>query len=143
RSLGLNSKQFAKQLKLGNIESTDLTKFSQQAYAENILGIPRSMDTYAASVGKLNNSIMDLQENTGKVAMSLQKLINNLSASTLDLVNSNIGKIIYGLNFLIVVLSKAVWLPMIKGAMQFIKTLSLGQLALKGFSASVSLLING
>ncbi|MFM6873290.1 MAG: tape measure protein, partial [Dolichospermum sp.] len=143
RSLGLNSKQFAKQLKLGNIESTDLTKFSQQAYAENILGIPRSMDTYGASVGKLNNSIMDLQESTGKVAMSFQKLINNLSASTLDLVSSNIDKIIYGLSFLIVVLSKAVWLPMIKGAMQFIKTLSLGQLALKGFSASVSLLING
>ncbi|MFM6605477.1 MAG: tape measure protein, partial [Dolichospermum sp.] len=143
RSLGLSSKQFAKQLKLGNIESTDLTKFSQQAYAENILGIPRSMDTYGASVGKLNNSIMDLQESTGKVAMSFQKLINNLSASTLDLVSSNIDKIIYGLNFLIVVLSKAVWLPMIKGAMQFIKTLSLGQLALKGFFASVSLLING
>ncbi|MFM6604452.1 MAG: tape measure protein, partial [Dolichospermum sp.] len=135
RSLGLNSKQFAKQLKLGNIESTDLTKFSQQAYAENILGIPRSMDTYEASVGKLNNSIMDLQENIGKIAMSLQKFINNLSASTLDLVSSNIDKIIYGLSFLIVVLSKAVWLPMIKGAMQFIKTLSLGQLALKGSSA--------
>ena len=140
RSLGMSSKQFSRELKAGNIQSSDLIKFSQQAYAENITSVPLSLDTYTSSINKLDNAVIDLQESFGNILMPFNQFVNNISATGLTLVTDNINSIIKAIQFLAVVLTQPIWLPIIQGIINFITTLNLSKVATINFSGTIKFL---
>lgn len=94
RSMGLNPQQLRKQLSLGNIQSEDLVKFTQQAYAENIGSLPNALDSYQAATDRLGNSLINVQQKVGDALLPIAKIFANIGSSLLNLIEFLIPRLV-------------------------------------------------
>ncbi|BAY20821.1 hypothetical protein NIES2100_05650 [Calothrix sp. NIES-2100] len=151
RSQGLTPGQLAKKLKNtpGGLSPETLIQASQQARAESIVGLPASLETSQAAINNFNNSLLELQNNTGKAFLPFQKLSLNATSTGLDLLSKNIDSILNFVKLLAIALTRPLWQPFITGVYQSIASLNLltvkakfSQVTLSGMFTAIKPMLN-
>lgn len=113
RALGMTPQQFSKAMKSG-ISSDTLINFSQQAKIEATVGINEAINTAQASITNLDNAVLQLQQNVGKIFLPLQKISFDSTAKAIDFISNNLGLISNAITALAIFLTKPIWMPFLK-----------------------------
>ena len=137
---GGSTKELEKLMEKGQLGQEDVARFAQRIITETATGVSGSLDTTQAAMNNFNNSVTELQANTGKTFLPLQKLSLNILASSLETISNHMDKITNVLSFLSIWLSKPLWLPFIQGVVM--ANMSLTNLSSNSRVAMASLITN-
>jgi muramidase (phage lysozyme) len=126
RSQGQSNQQFLNQMRrtTGGLNQQVILEASQQAKAESSLLLEDSLNSTQAAISRLDNSVLELQENAGKLFLPAQTKILNLLAAGADLLGQHFQKLLVIMAAIAVQATAPIWQPLIAGIWAYTKAVT-------------------